>query len=66
MVEKTLDQIAGNDKDLREKMKDQARKNVASNLILYKIANVEKIESDPESSLDNEKVFQYLESLAAK
>lgn len=74
MVEKTLDQMAGSfgddpakadaKKEFRDKFRDKAKNNVAANLVLYKIAELEKIENDPKSGLDNEKVFQYLESLA--
>jgi len=65
MIEKTLDQmIKSNNKELREQWREKAKNNVASNLTLYKIAEIEKIEFDPQQGLDNEKVFQYLESLA--
>jgi FKBP-type peptidyl-prolyl cis-trans isomerase (trigger factor) len=75
------------DKELRVKLLDRAKQNVASNLVLYKIAQIEKLEPtgeeveaeakkhqvDPETHYDyiygrlqNQKVFQLLESLASK
>ncbi len=75
------------DKELRVKLLDRAKQNVASNLVLYRIAQIEKLEPtgeeveaeakkhqvDPGTHYDyiygrlqNQKVFQLLESLASK
>ena len=66
MIERTLDRIAGDKKDLRDKFRDKAKENVLGNLVLYKIAEEEKIDFDPEKGVDGMKVFQRLEELASK
>jgi FKBP-type peptidyl-prolyl cis-trans isomerase (trigger factor) len=74
MVEKTRAQIkerlepffkAGgkSEKEIYNEINQRARKNVESNLVLYKIAEIEKIDFNPEKGIDNERVFAYLESL---
>jgi len=64
MIEKALERFTGNKPELREKFQDKAKNYVASNLVLYKIAEIEKIDYNPEQGLDSEKVFQFLEKLA--
>lgn len=64
MIEKTLDSFAKGNKELRDKMRDKAKHDVLANLVLFKIAETEKIEYDPKEGVDNLKVFEYLESLA--
>ena len=66
MIERTLDRIAGDKKDLRDKFRDKAKENVLGNLVLYKIAEEEKLDFDPEKGVDGMKVFDYLENLASK
>ena len=51
---------------IKEELKPRARRNVEVNLLLYKIAEAEKIEYDPSKGVDNEKVFEFLEFLAPK
>ena len=66
MIERTLDRIAGDKNDLRDKFRDKAKENVLGNLVLYKIAEEEKLNFDPEKGVDGMKVFQRLEELASK
>lgn len=66
MIEKTLNQMAGNNEEQRGKLREKARENVLANLVLYKIAEEEKISFEPEKGVDNFKVFEHLEGLAAK
>src|SRR3989344_6553209 len=66
MIERTLDRMAGDKKDLRDKFLDKAKENVLGNLVLYKIAEEEKLDFDPEKGVDGMKVFDYLESLVVK
>lgn len=77
MIEKTLEKMADNFKhlissgkktepELKNELRPRAKNNVENNLLLYKIAETEKIEYDPKQGVDNEKVFEYLESLAVK
>lgn len=54
------------DAEIKKEIDDRARKNVESNLVLYKIAGQEKLEYNPEQGVESEKVLQYLESLANK
>ncbi len=75
LVDKTLEQMMDNarhlvasgkiaEEKLKEQLKPRAKNNVEANLLLYKIAEAEKIEYDPNKGVDNEKVFEYLESLS--
>ena len=64
MIEKTLDHAAKDNKELRGKLREKAKRDVESNLVLFKIAETEKIPYDPKEGVDNMKVFQHLESLA--
>ena len=64
MIEKTLDHIAKDNKELRDKMRDKAKHDVLANLILFKIAEIEKIDHDPKEGVDNFKVFELLENLS--
>ncbi|MEK9186724.1 MAG: trigger factor [Patescibacteria group bacterium] len=72
MIEKTLEQMAENfnhlvssgkktEAQVKEELKPRARRNVEVNLLLYKIAEAEKIEFDPKGGIDNMKVFERLE-----
>lgn len=54
------------DDEIHKQLHERAKKNIELNLILYKIAEIEKLDYDPQKGIDNEQVFQYLESLAVK
>lgn len=77
MIEKTLEKMEENfrsmiasgkmtEAELKEKLRPRAKNNVETNLLLYKIAEIEKIDYDSKRGVDNEKIFEYLESLVAK
>ncbi|MEK7192430.1 MAG: trigger factor [Patescibacteria group bacterium] len=68
MIEKTLDSMAAEFKpteELRNQLRDKARQNVANNLIIYKIAEMEKIQPTEDEvktfggSVDDPKKYQY-------
>ncbi len=62
------------EEEIKKTLTDRARQNVASNLVIYKIAQIEKLEPKPEEIADNghrdynygivqnQKVFQFLEN----
>ena len=77
MVEKTLEKMTENfrhlvssgkktEEELNKELLPRAKHNVEVNLLLYKIAEDQKIDYDPKKGVDNEKIFESLEFLAPK
>jgi len=75
MVQKTEERLAKqlgpmlkasgkSEAEVLKELRERAKKNVDTNLVLYKIAETEKLEYTPEQGVESEKVFQFLEAQA--